>query len=84
MTTIAATMLGWDFNDELRLYITPTTILFIFTKFYDWLRLFEILSIWTQLIEQAIIDIFPFLIVFWLCIYGIGIPIAILDMERDL
>ena len=49
-TTIAATMLGCNLNDELRLYVAPPTIMFMFAKFYDWLRLIELLSVWTQLI----------------------------------
>ena len=81
-TTIATTMLGCDLNDKLRLYITSPTILLMFTKFYDWLKLFEIVSIWTQLIEQSVIDGVPLVIIMYLCCFAIGLPIALLDMGR--
>ena len=83
-TTVAATMLGCDFNEELRLYIAPTTMLMMFTKFYDWLRLFEIVSLWTQLIETSVIDAFPLIVTCMVCMISLGIPIAILELDHNL
>ena len=58
--------------------------MFMFAKFYDWLRLFEVLSLWTQLIEQSIIDAIPVMVIVYLGAFSIGFPIAILDMGRNL
>ena len=52
-------------------------------KFYDWLRLFEGTSFFIQLIEQTFKDVRWFLILFFVALIAFGIPMSMLDLNRD-
>lgn len=52
-------------------------------KIFDWLRLFEGTSFYILLIENTIKDIGYFLIILFTALLTFGIPLSMLDLNRD-
>lgn len=52
-------------------------------KFYDWLRLFEDTSFFILLIEKTFSDIKWFLILFAVALIAFGVPMSMLELNRD-
>ena len=55
----------------------------LFVKIYDWLRLFEGTAFYILLIEYTLRNIKSFLLIIVVALLAFGIPLSMLDLNRE-
>ena len=68
--------------ETLRLFAAIASCLLI-TKFYDWLRLFEGTAFYILLVEYTLRDIRAFLILLVVALFAFGLPMSMLNLNRE-
>ena len=80
---IVVTRLAPEWIDRKNLVtIAALTSMFLIIKLADWLRLFESTAFYVQLIKQTLLDITPFMALFFFALLLFTIPISILNLNR--
>ena len=54
-----------------------------FAKLVDWLRLFEKTSFYVLLVVETVIDIGPFMLLFFTALMMFGMPVLMLNQNRE-
>ena len=85
-STIWIVVLGL-FHQELPSFETQRVMaaissLFLWIKVFDWLKLFSQTSFFVKLIEETLIDIKHFIVIFFVALFMFGVPMYILGLNR--
>ena len=66
-----------------RRVLVAIMLVFIWTKVFEFLKVFDSTSFFVKLINDTILDIGPFMLILPLFIMAFGTSLLILNMERD-
>lgn len=74
--------LDWITVKDLRIMASFATMMLL-TNVYDWLRLFEPTAFFVQLIARTIYDIRWFMVLLFIAILIFGLPLSMVNLNRD-